>query len=250
MLLSVVYALFGRLLALVSLWGRGEASKDVELLVLRKEVEILRRQVSRPALRPADRVVLAALSRLLPRQLWDHRIIAPATLLRWHRQLITRKWTYPATGRSPGRPPTAAAIKVLVRRLAKENTGWGYRRIHGEITGLGLTVCPATVWNILKAAGIDPTLTGGSRLCLEDIDWRRGEILVRGKGNRDERLPVAHEVGEAIVDYLQRSRPANADMREVFVAARTPRRPLTRESVGAIVAPATRRTRQATSSAF
>jgi putative transposase len=77
--------------------------------------------------------------------------------MRWHRQLITRKWTYPHTGRnSSGRPPTAAAVKALVLRLAKENPTWGYRRIHGELTGLGVTVCPSTVWNILQAAGIDP----------------------------------------------------------------------------------------------
>jgi putative transposase len=155
--LSVVYAVFGRLLALVILRGRGEASKDVELLVLRKEVEVLRRQVDRPNLLPADRVVLAALTRLLPRRLCSHRIVTPATLLRWHRQLVARKWTYPRTGPRPGRPPTTAAIKALVVRLAKENQTWGYRRVHGELTGLGVTVCPSTVWNILKAAGIDPS---------------------------------------------------------------------------------------------
>jgi putative transposase len=156
-LLSVVYAMFGRTLAMVILRGRGDASKDVELLVLRKELEVLRRQVNRPALQPADRVVLAALTRLLPRRLWSHRIVTPATLLRWHRQLVTRKWTYPHIGHKPGRPPTAAAVKALVLRLAQENPMWGYRRVHGELTGLGVTVCPATVWNILKAAGIDPS---------------------------------------------------------------------------------------------
>jgi len=112
-LLSIVYALFGRLLGLVILRGRGEASKDVELLVLGKEVEVLRRQINRPHLQPADRVVLAALSRLLPRRLWNQRIVTPATLLRWHRQLVTRKWTYSQTGCSPGRPLTAAVVKAL-----------------------------------------------------------------------------------------------------------------------------------------
>jgi len=89
--------------------------------------------------------VLTALSRLLPRQLWNHRIVTPATLLPWHRKLVTRKWTYPPTGRGPGRPPTAAATKALVLRLARENSSWGYRRIHGELTGLGVQVCPAWV---------------------------------------------------------------------------------------------------------
>ena len=157
MRLSVVYGLFGHVLALVVLRRRGEASKDVELLVLRKEVEVLRRQITWPHLQPADRVVLAALSRLLPRRLRNHRLVTPATLLRWHRKLVTRKWTYPPTGRGPGRPPTAATIKALALRLAKENPKWGYRRIHGELTGLGVRVCPATVWNVLKAAGVDPS---------------------------------------------------------------------------------------------
>ena len=156
MLLSVVYALFSRLLALVVLRGRGEASKDVELLVLRKEVEVLRRQLSRPRMRAADRVVLATLCRLLPRPLWDRRLVTPGTILRWHRQLVTRKWTYPPKGGRSGRPPTTAAIKSLVRRLAIENPSWGYRRIHGELAGLEIKVCPATVWNILTAAGVDP----------------------------------------------------------------------------------------------
>ena len=138
-------------MALVVLRGRGGASKDVELLVLRKEVEVLHRQLNRPRLQPAERVVLAALSRLLPR-----RLVTAGTMLRWHRQLVTREWTHPAAGGRPGRPPTAAAIKTLVRRLAKENPIWGYRRIHGELTSLNIKVCPATVWNIHKAAGVDP----------------------------------------------------------------------------------------------
>lgn len=156
MLLSVVYALAQRLFCLVILRGRGEASKDVELLVLRKEVEVLRRQINRPSLQPAGRVVLAALSRLLPRHLLDHRIVTAGTVLRWHRQVVRRTWTYAPTGRRPGRPRTVVTVRAAVVRLAKENPEWGSRRIHGELAGLGVTVCPATVWNILKAAGIDP----------------------------------------------------------------------------------------------
>ena len=156
MILSVVYAVAQRLFGLVVLCGRGEASKDVELLVLRHEVAVLRRQVTRPLLQPADRVVLAALTRLLPRRLWHTRIVTPGTLLRWHRILVARHWTYPRRTPRIGRPPTAAVIRELVCRLARENPTWGYRRIHGELIGLGHAVCSSTVWNLLRAAGLDP----------------------------------------------------------------------------------------------
>jgi putative transposase len=157
-ILSVVYSLFGRMLALVIVRGWGDASKDIELLVPRKEVDVPRRQVSRPAPRPADRVVLAALTRLLPRWLWSHRIVTPATLPRWHRPLVTRKWTYPHTGRRPGRRrPRRRSRRWWCASPDRTRRG-GYRRVHGELTGLGVnTVCPATVWNIVKAAGVDPS---------------------------------------------------------------------------------------------
>jgi transposase len=154
--LSIVYVLARQLFSLIVLRGRGEASKDVELLVLRHEVGVLRRQVSRPRLRPEDRVLLAALTRLLPRELLDHRIVTPATLLRWHRALVARHWTYRPHAHPGGRPSTTAATRTLVLRLAAETCTWGYRRIHGELVGLGVSVCPSTVWNILHRAGVDP----------------------------------------------------------------------------------------------
>ncbi|MBG0569336.1 transposase [Actinoplanes sp. NEAU-A11] len=154
MSVSLVYLLLRQVMQMLTQLARDDGAKDVELLVLRHQVAVLRRQVACPMLEPADRVVLAALSRLLPRACWPVFFVTPATLLRWHRQLIARHWTYPHV--RPGRPPVDRQIRELVLRLAAENPTWGHRRVQGELVGLGYQVAASTVWRILHQAGVDP----------------------------------------------------------------------------------------------
>ena len=136
--------------------ARGEVAKDAELLVLRHENAVLRRQISRVRYQPGDRLWLAALSRLIPRRRWGEVFaVTPAALLAWHRRLVAGKWDYTSRPR-PGRPSTAAAIRKLVIRMAKDNPAWGHRRVQGELVKLGHPIAASTVWQILHDAGIDP----------------------------------------------------------------------------------------------
>jgi putative transposase len=153
-LISCFYWLFRHLVGLIVLRCRSEAANEVEILVLRHELAVLRRQVARPSCRTADRVFLAALSRMLLRDRWGSVFVRPETIRRWHRSLIARRWTY--SHRRPGRPATDAGVRALTVRLARENPGWGYRRIHGELAGLGVRIAASTVWSILQQAGIEP----------------------------------------------------------------------------------------------
>src|SRR5271155_3905922 len=135
MALSFLYLAFVRTLQLLRL-ARGDGDDLViEVVMLRHEVAVLRRQVARPALRPSDRALLAGLSQLIPRSKRTRFFVQPETLLRWHRELVRRKWTYP---KPAGRPKIPAGTVQVVLCLARENPRWGYRRIQGELSGLGL----------------------------------------------------------------------------------------------------------------
>ena len=149
----MLYLVFVRLTGWMALLARSAAPKDAELLVLRHEVAVLRRQNPRPRLDWADRAVLAALARLLPRPLRMSRLVTPETLLRWHRRLVRWRWTYPPMG---GRPPADAKLVVLTGQMARENPGWGYKRIQGELLGPRYRAGASTVRRILKRLRIPP----------------------------------------------------------------------------------------------
>lgn len=147
-----VYLLVRRFVDVLSSRFRSRLAKEVEIAVLRHQIDVLRRQVTRVGLEPADRAVLALLARLLPRARWSAFVVTPATILRWHRELVRRRWTYPKLGR----PPIDPEIRELVVRLASENPRWGYLRIVGELRHLSIRISPSTVQRILRHAGIGP----------------------------------------------------------------------------------------------
>ena len=155
-MLSVCYVAFRRVLQLVVLLFRSTEFKELEIVVLRHELALLRRQVRRPALRPADRFFLTAASRLLPRVRWVSFLVTPTTLLDWHRRLVANRWTYP---RRAGRPPIGRQVRALIVRLARENPRWGYQRIVGELKGLGMVVSATTVKKVLREHQLGPAGT-------------------------------------------------------------------------------------------
>ena len=164
MALSFVYLMTRRLLGMLLGSLRSEHAKDVEIAVLRHQLEVLRRQVKRPELRPADRAVLAALSGALPRRRWSSFLVTPDTILRWHRRLVTRKWTHASPG--GGRPPLADQMVGLILRLAQENPRWGYRRIQGELKKLGIRVAATSIRTVLLRNGLRPAPRRAS------VTWR------------------------------------------------------------------------------
>jgi putative transposase len=161
---SFFYVALCRLLQLAVLLCRSERSKEFEILLLRHELAILRRQGRRTRLRPVDRAILAAFARALPRSAWAGLSVRPATLLRWHRQLVRRRWTYPH--RRPGRPALDRRVQALVVRLARENPRWGYRRIVGELRSLGISVSATSVRTILTRHGLRPAPQR------DELSWR------------------------------------------------------------------------------
>jgi putative transposase len=163
--LRLLYLIFRRLLGWLVLLGRSSAAKDVELLVLRHEVAVLRRTNPKPRLDWADRAMLAALIRLLPTALRRHRLVTPGTILRWHRRLVAKKWTYPHRS---GRPPIDDAIAAVIARMATENKTWGYQRIQGELLKLGYRVGASTIRRVLARSGIPPAPTRHT-----DTTWRQ-----------------------------------------------------------------------------
>src|SRR5450759_4038435 len=157
-MLSLLYLVVRALVGLLvggGQQGRDDGAKDLEILVLRHQLRVLQRTAGRPQLRPIDRVLLAAASRAIPRERWVAFLVTPATLLRWHREFVRRKWTYHKNGR-PGRPPIDAEVRALILRLAGENPRWGCVRIEGELRKLGLRVSATTIRTLLRTARAGP----------------------------------------------------------------------------------------------
>jgi transposase len=174
--LSLCYLVCRRVLQLALLRCRSDDRRELETIVLRHELAILRRRTRRPGMTTVDRLFLAAASRLLPRAAWRSFMVTPSTLLQWHRRLVSKRWTY---ARPVGRPPLRTEIRALVLRLARENSRWGYQRIVGELKGLGFTVSATTVRTWLRQAGVGPSAHG------EGTTWRE---FIRGDLSARERL--------------------------------------------------------------
>ena len=153
MLPRLAYLTLCRSIQLLTLHVRGDAAKDLEILVLRHQLTVLRRQTPRPKLAPTDRALLAAISRVLPRSRWSCFLVRPETLLRWHCRLVAGAWTYP---HQPGRPPLDYDVQQLIIRLAKENPRWGYQRIQGELLRLRVEVSATAIRTTLRRHGLDP----------------------------------------------------------------------------------------------
>ena len=167
MLPRLAYLTLCRSIQLLAQLARGDAAKDLEILVLRHQLAVLRRQTSRPKLEPADRALLAAVSRVLPRSRWSCFFVRPETLLRWHRRLVAGAWTYP--GRGPGRPPLGQEVQQLIVRLGRENPRWGYQRIQGELLRLGVQVSASAIRTTLRRMDSTPSRVApprrGGRSC-------------------------------------------------------------------------------------
>jgi putative transposase len=158
-LLRLAYLTVTNTFAFIRLLPRSDHDKEIEILVLRHQLTILQRQVAKPVFTPSDRFVLSGLLHHVPMGALRHLtlLVRPDTIMRWHRDLLRRRHAAACAPRRRGRPRTVRSIRTLVLRLARENPSWGYRRIHGELAALGITVAASTVWEILKVHGIDPS---------------------------------------------------------------------------------------------
>jgi hypothetical protein len=189
LLWSFVYLVVRNLFALVWLLARPRRSNESEILVLRQELAVLRRRPARPVLTRADRALLASLSRALPRAAWSGFPVKPETLLRWHRQLVARRWTY--AHKKPGRPPLEPSLRTLILRLADENPQWGYRRIVGELTSVGIAVSATSVRKVLLEAGVAPAPERGRSSVAGVRADASGEHARLRLAHRRDRVPAA-----------------------------------------------------------
>jgi transposase InsO family protein len=173
-LLRLAYLAVTNTFALVRLLPMSDRDKDIEILALRHQLLVLQRQVGKPAFTGTDRVVLASLLHSLPRQKLRQLLllVRPDTILHWHRDLIKRRHAATCAPKRRGRPPTVRSIRALVLRLARENSSWGYRRIHGELATLGIKVAASTVWEILREHGVTPA---PQRQCTTWADFLRSQ---------------------------------------------------------------------------
>jgi hypothetical protein len=196
---KLAYLKLCRSIQLLALLARGDAAKDLEILVLGPQRAVLRRQVQRPKLQPADRALLAAVSRVLPRARWSCLFVRPGTLLRWHRRLVAGAWTYPH--RQTGRPPLDQEVQQLIVRLAKENPRWGYQQIKGELQRLGVRVSATAIRTTLRRHGLDPAPRRMATFCrsFDDVFPSEGAQVLVTPG----RAPTANAYAERWIDTVR-----------------------------------------------
>jgi putative transposase len=209
---KLAYLTLYRSIQLLALLARGDAAKDLEILVLRHQLAVLRRQIPRPRLEPADRAMLAAVSRVLPRARWSCFLVTPETLLRWHRRLVAGAWTYPH--RQTGRPPLDQEVQQLIVRLARENPRWGYQRIKGELQRLGVRVSATAIRTTLRRHGLDPASRRTATTWRAFLRRQAAGIIACDLLHRRYRLAAAalcavlHRTGHATCASGRRDRPS------------------------------------------